>query len=180
MQLSERANPIAQTLTICTGRSSLLQSEQRPGLLRLLRAFLATTLICSPALLSAQQPASGQTPPDAPSATRQEAAKRKPPSGFAALNEKSLFFPNIVTTEGPLSAGDKFKLFAANSASIGTILGSALSAGIAQAEDSPRGYGQGAEGYGKRFGASMARTASNQFFSTFMLASMLRQDPRFY
>ena len=67
-----------------------------------------------------------------------------------------------------------------NSASLSTLVASAFSAGIGQAEDYPHGYGQGAEGYGKRFGASMARTASNEFFGTFMLASMLGQDPRFF
>jgi len=99
---------------------------------------------------------------------------------ISTINRKSLFFPDIATSEDRLSTGDKFKLFVDNSASVSTLVGSALSAGIGQAENSPRGYGQGAEGYGKRFGASMARTASNEFFGTFVLASMLHQDPRFF
>jgi hypothetical protein len=143
----------------------------------LLRTTLmqAAIVAVTAAALCAQQPVPSSPPPDAPSATR------KPPQGtFATLNRKSLFFPDIATNEGRLTTGDKFKLFVDNSASLSTLAGSALAAGIGQAENSPEGYGQGAEGYGKRFGASMARTASSEFFGTFVLASMLRQDPRFY
>ncbi len=139
-------------------------------------------LVCSAAVLCAQQPAAGQDRPDAPSATRSaQSSPRKPPAGFVTtLNRKSIVFPDIATTEGPLSTGEKFKLFVDNSASLSALAGSAFNAGIGQAEDSPRGYGQGGEGYGKRFGASMARNASSNFFGTFLLASMLRQDPRFF
>jgi hypothetical protein len=98
----------------------------------------------------------------------------------STISRRSIFFPDIATTEGPLSAGEKFKLFAANSTSPGTFAAAAFGAGIGQAEDSPEGYGQGAEGFGKRFGASMARNASSEFFGTFLLASILSEDPRFF
>lgn len=160
-------------------------SETESRLERLVRgghalfAYVAVFL-CSVGALCAQQPASGQDHPDAPSATRSAQTSRKPPSGFEALATKSLFFPNIATTEGPLSVGDKFKLFASNSISPGALVGAAFGAGIGQAENSPRGYGQGGEGYAKRFGSGMARNASSEFFGTFLLASMLREDPRFF
>lgn len=152
-------------------QDSSLRRLWSPRLFRIL-ACCAATVVCSAAALG-QQPAS--SPPDAPSATR------KAPSGsVSTITQRSFFFPNIATNESRLSTGDKFKLFVGNSASIGTLVGSAFSAGIGQAENSPEGYGQGAEGYGKRFGASMARTASSEFFGTFVLASMLHQDPRFF
>ncbi len=153
-------------------------------LCRLFRAiiFSGAMFVCFAAVLCGQQPPSGQDHPDAPSATRSDqSASRKPPAGFfATLNRKSIVFPDIATTEGPLSTGGKFKLFVDNSVSLSSLAGSALTAGIGQAEDYPHGYGQGGEGYGKRFGATMARTASSEFFGTFLLASMLRQDPRFF
>jgi hypothetical protein len=138
--------------------------------------------VCSAAMLHAQQAASSQDQPDAPSATRSaQTTPRKSSIGFfSTLNRKSIVFPDIATTEGPLSTGGKFKLFVDNSASLSSLAGSAVSAGIGQAEDYPEGYGQGGEGYGKRFGAAMARTASSNFFGTFLLASMLHQDPRFF
>ncbi len=96
------------------------------------------------------------------------------------INRKSVFFPDIATTEGPLSAGEKFKLFVNNSTSPTSFIAAAAGAGIAQAEYYPHGYPQGAEGYGERFGASMARNASSEFFGTFILSSILREDPRFF
>src|SRR6266850_6014109 len=139
----------------------------------------AAMLACSVGMLCAQQPASGQDHPDAPSATRN--AARKPPAGFVStIRRRSIVFPDIATTEGPLSVGEKFKLFVDNSASPGTFVAAAFGAGIGQAENSPSGYGQGAEGFGKRFGASMARNASSEFFGTFVLASILSEDPRFF
>jgi hypothetical protein len=185
-------------LSQCTTRqvqkpriSSKRQCEPTPEfsispvrLRRLFRAiiFSGAMFVCCAAVLCAQQPPSGQDHPDAPSATRSaQSASRKPPAGFfATLNRKSIVFPDIATTEGPLSTGGKFKLFVDNSVSLSSLAGSALTAGIGQAEDYPHGYGQGGEGYGKRFGATMARTASSEFFGTFLLASMLGQDPRFF
>jgi len=144
--------------------------------------FYAATFMGSVALLRAQQPASGQEHPDAPSATRSaQSASRKPPAGFVStIRRRSIVFPDIATTEGPLSTGEKSELFVDNTASPGTLAASAFGAGIGWADDSPRGYGQGAEGFGKRFGASMARNASSEFFGTFLLASILREDPRFF
>jgi hypothetical protein len=147
-----------------------------------LSAFAAAMVVCSVVVLSIAQVASAQDHPDAPSATQRSQTKSRntPVSFVTTLNRKSIVFPDIATTEGPLTTGGKFKLFVDNSASLSSLAGSALSAGIGQAEDYPHGYGQGGEGYGKRFGANMARTASSNFFGTFILASMLHQDPRFF
>jgi hypothetical protein len=143
------------------------------------RALLSAAMVlCFAAAVQAQQPTSTPPTPDAPSTTQ---ARRKPPAGFfSTLNHKSIFFPDIATNEGRLSTGDKFKLFVDNSASLSALVGAAATAGIDQADDTPRGYGQGGEAYAKRFGANMARNASSNFFGTFLLASMLHQDPRFF
>ena len=96
------------------------------------------------------------------------------------LERKSLVFPDLATNKGRLTSLDKFQLAANNSVSLATI-GSALIAGAyGQAIDSPSGYGQGASGYGKRFGSGMARSASDNLFGTFLIASILHEDPRFY
>ena len=89
-------------------------------------------------------------------------------------------FPDIATSTGSLSPGQKFELFVNNSISLSAMFYSAAGAGISQGTDTPDGYGQGGEGYAKRFGANMARNASNNFFGTFILASVLREDPRFF
>lgn len=137
-------------------------------------------VLCS-VLTAWPQQAPPQAPPDAPSATRNSGtSKGSNPAFIRALAQRSLFFPDIAATPGPLSTGQKFQLFVNDSISPSVLAESALSSAITQATNSPEGWGQGWDAYGKRFGASMARRASSEFFGTFMLASMLGQDPRFF
>jgi Carboxypeptidase regulatory-like domain len=56
----------------------------------------------------------------------------------------------------------------------------AASAGIEQATDSFHGYGQGADGYAKRYGASYADFAIGTFIGGAVLPSVLKQDPRYF
>lgn len=53
-------------------------------------------------------------------------------------------------------------------------------AGIQQATDSFSGYGQGAQGFGKRYGASYADLVTGTFIGSAILPSMLKQDPRYF
>lgn len=76
--------------------------------------------------------------------------------------------------------GQKFQLFVDNSISLHTLTWAAMGSAVNQAENSPTGFGQGWDAYAKRFGASMGRQASSNFFGDFLLASALHQDPRFY
>jgi hypothetical protein len=131
--------------------------------------------------------------PDAPSQTEQAspAQQQEKPSRGAnpirgsvevvrLLQRKSLVFPDLATSQGPLTSYQKFKLAANNSIALSTIANAAVAAAYGQAVDRPSGYRQGAEGYGKRFGADMAYNASENIFGTFLLASVFHQDPRFY
>jgi hypothetical protein len=54
------------------------------------------------------------------------------------------------------------------------------SAGLQQADDVFNGYGQGAQGYGKRFGANYADLVSGTFIGAAILPSLLKQDPRYF
>jgi hypothetical protein len=80
----------------------------------------------------------------------------------------------------PLTSKQKFELSADESIAPSRLVSSALGAGIGQATDSLPGYGEGMGGYGKRFGSSMASAASDHFFETFLLASLLHRDPRYF
>ncbi len=42
------------------------------------------------------------------------------------------------------------------------------------------GYGGGMEGYGKRFGATLANTEARGFFNVFLFPTLLHQDPRYF
>ena len=155
--------------------------------------FPGWALLTLAALLSmagnaaAQQPAGAgagsQSLPDSPQPKQQPAAAA-PEQGTGKLvgymTKRSLFFPDIATSPHPLSTGGKFELFVNESISPETVLVSSISAGFEQWRDTPPGYGLGAEGYGKRFGSYMADNASSSFFGTFLGASLLHQDPRFF
>ena len=56
----------------------------------------------------------------------------------------------------------------------------AVGAGMSQALDLSAGYGQGAEGYGKRVGASYAGQADSLLWGNAILPSLLHQDPRYF
>jgi hypothetical protein len=153
--------------------------------LPLLWIFLRLALFggCAAVSLMGQEP---QPPPTGPGTTPSAQTgpsvprKRTPVGLFVMLDRKSIVFPDIVADSARLSTGQKFKLFVDNSISLHTLAESSLGAAISQAADSPHGYGQGADGYAKRFGSSMASGASSNFFGAFLLASAFHQDPRFF
>ena len=53
-------------------------------------------------------------------------------------------------------------------------------AGIQQATNSFSGYGQGAQGYGKRLGAAYADSVTGTFIGGAILPSLFKQDPRYF
>jgi len=144
---------------------------------------LIAVLVTMVATAAAQQ---GPKPPDLPNApvARQESTPPKRQNHFnttiEVLERRSIFFPDIATSKGALSNKQKFELFADESVAPSRFLGSAAGAGISQARNSLNGYGQGAGGYGKRFGSSMATAAANNFFGTFVISSLLHRDPRYF
>jgi hypothetical protein len=137
---------------------------------------------------SAQQPAGAgsgshqQTLPNSPQPQTQDQNGNEGMTSKVVgyMTNRSFFFPDIATTAGPLNTGEKFKLFVNESISPASFVISGVSAGFGQARNSPSADGGGAEGFGRRFGSSMARGASNSFFGTFLAASVLHQDPRFF
>ena len=136
-------------------------------------------------LLAAQAVAAQQQPKDLPEApaAKQEADHKHDSSlqaTFVVLGRRSVFFPDLAASPGPLSSKQKLELFAGKSLAPSRFLSSALSSGVSQARNSLPDYGQGMAGYGKRFGSSMASGASTEFFTTFLFASLFRRDPRYF
>jgi hypothetical protein len=141
-------------------------------------------LLCNLAMAQQSQP---EPVPDAPAPSQQTKVTSQPfnpiQSGvgvFKLLQKKSLVFPDLATREKALSSLEKFELAANNSVALSTIGGALLGSAYNQAIDSPSGYGQGGDGYAKRFGSDMARAASQNLFGNFLLASAFHQDPRFF
>ena len=80
----------------------------------------------------------------------------------------------------PLTPGQKFGVFGRRTVDPYFVVGAAAGAGISQAANTNPGYGQGGEGYGKRFGAAVADEASSNFFGAFLYPTIFRQDPRYF
>jgi hypothetical protein len=121
----------------------------------------------------------GQTAPvaqQAPPATGQ-IAEQEHPRLFWILPAYSVADAKSVR---PLTARGKLRLFVKDKTDPFTIGWLAFEAGLAQANNDFPEYGQGAAGYGKRFGAGLADEAAAGFFGTFLFPSLLHQDPRYY
>ena len=125
------------------------------------------------------QISSGQKPGDANSS---------PATNQGGLPSKDRLFytlPNFLTVENsaqtpPLTAGQKFKITLRSSFDYVQYPWYAALAGISQAENSEAGYGQGAEGYAKRFGQEFADGTIENFMVNAVVPSLLHTDPRYY
>lgn len=115
-------------------------------------------------------------------------AEQDPPVKSPKLEEEHprLFwiFPTYTVADSksasPLTARGKWQLFVKDKTDPFTFGWVAFEAGLAQANNDLSGYGQGAAGYGKRFGAGLADETAGGFFGTFLFPSVLHQDPRYY
>ena len=79
-----------------------------------------------------------------------------------------------------LEVKDKFRLFVRDTFEPISFLSAAFDAGLDQAGGRDPSFGQGASGYGKRFGTSYAGQATWRFFTDFAYPSLFSEDPRYY
>ena len=90
------------------------------------------------------------------------------------------FYASYVPDAAPLVPRQKFQLAWKSVTDPITIVGAGFLAGIYQAGDVYPGYGQGAEGYAKRFGATYGDVFIGTFIDSALLPSLLKQDPRYF
>jgi len=94
------------------------------------------------------------------------------------------FIPNFYVSYDPdavsLTSKQKFELAWKTSVDPVTFGLVGAIAGVQQALNSFSGYGQGAEGYGKRYGANYADTVAGTFIGGAIFPSLLKQDPRYF
>ncbi len=169
-------------------------------------SFLAALAGLASGLAWAQAPpASPQQPPAAPAPLQREAAMNAAascvqPAPMVRLEDYDGPLKKVVGTFArplerkavhpphykpglrlcTLKLKDKFALFVQDSIDPVTFLATGFNAGLDQAQDSDRSYGQGAQGYAKRFGAEFAGQASSRFFKDFAYPSIFSEDPRYY
>lgn len=80
----------------------------------------------------------------------------------------------------PLSPGQKFQLFFKSATDPWPFLLAGVVAGIGQANNTYPEWGQGAQGYAKRFGASYSDAFIGNFFGNAVLPVVLHEDPRYF
>jgi hypothetical protein len=80
----------------------------------------------------------------------------------------------------PLSTAQKYQLFFKSASDPWPFLLAGFGAGIDQAQDSFPEYGQGMQGYAKRFGAAYTDYFTGNLLGNAVLASIMKEDPRYF
>jgi hypothetical protein len=102
---------------------------------------------------------------------------------FARPLERKTVHPRHYKPEAKLCTlklKDKFILFVQDSVDPVNFLSTAFDAGLDQAQDNDPSYGQGAAGYGRRYGANFGGGVSSRFFKDFAYPWIFSEDPRYY
>jgi len=132
--------------------------------------------------------------PVGPSVTNQRTDQVKDGNGKTAgpnqtpgTSKDRLFFalPNFLTLEDagsvpPLTTAEKYKVLTRSSFDYVKFFWYGALAGIGQAANNQSGYGQGAAGYGKRYGAAFADGTIEDYMTGAILPSLFHQDPRYF
>jgi hypothetical protein len=162
--------------------------------------LIALAVLVSPVMGQQPQPQPPPPPPPDSQAAKPPAAqddKDKDKSGATVGKSKleketgtvndRIFevLPNYGTVENakelpPLSSGQKFRLATAGVFDWAAFPFNGALAGIAQAKNDPKEWGQGWGAYGKRYGASFADNSIGTYMTTAVFPSLLHEDPRYY
>ncbi len=90
------------------------------------------------------------------------------------------FYVNYDKDPAPLTARQKYSLAWKSEIDPVTLILNGAFAGVEQANNTLAGYGQGAQGYAKRFGANYADTVVSTELGGAILPSLFKQDPRYF
>jgi hypothetical protein len=90
------------------------------------------------------------------------------------------FFVSYARDAAPLTAAQKFQLGWKTIVDPVGFIGTAISAGIQQARNNDPQFGQGVEGYAKRYGAQYANHVSHVIIGHVIIQSIFHQDPRYF
>ena len=90
------------------------------------------------------------------------------------------YYVTYVANAAPLNTRQKFQLAWKSTVDPFTFGFTAAIAGIEQAQDRFSGYGQGAQGYAKRYGATYADLVTSTYIGGAILPALLKQDPRYF
>ena len=150
------------------------------------RTLLLLLIVASWSSIAAQQPPAAENRPapvqdkdsQLPNAPEEQIQKRE--QSQRVLGIMPMFSVTSRQDAPPLTSGEKFHLMAKQVTDPFTFAAAGLQAGLGQATNEFSGYGQGAAGYAKRYGATFADQASSQFFANFFYPVLTKEDPRYF
>jgi len=204
----DRGNQAASSKRLWVQRSA--EALRFPSALRVLRGVAFSITLMLPADGWAQGTASSANLvfPDAPDAQQSEGAppqattsstgsapplqtSAKPTETTADMLKKEEHqrilgvVPNFNTVDSAdgmakLSPRQKFHLAYKSTVDPFVFVADAFVAGLSQARNSNPGFGQGAQGYFKRFGASYLDTADGTLWGNAILPVLFKEDPRYF
>jgi Carboxypeptidase regulatory-like domain len=90
------------------------------------------------------------------------------------------FYSSYIWNAAPLNPKQKFGLAFHSITDPVEFVGTGIIAGAEQANNTFPGYGQGAEGYAKRYGAAYTDDVLARVIGSAILPSLFRQDPRYF
>lgn len=90
------------------------------------------------------------------------------------------FYVSYIPDAAPLTSKQKLSLSVHDAFDWTSFAAISAGAGAEQATNAFKGYGQGAAGYGKRWGALFVDARSNELLSHYVFASLFHQDPRYF
>lgn len=90
------------------------------------------------------------------------------------------YYSSYIWDAAPMTPKLKFKLGLRATTDPVSFLAAAVLAGVEQKHNTFPGYGQGSEGYAKRFGAAYADAFIGKMVSRAILPAVLHQDPRYF
>jgi hypothetical protein len=147
----------------------------------------ATELPDAPMMVSGQTASQDTAPAANPSPTMTPEEQRRKAQEQLEQEEHQRVWAVVATFNTtanreavPLSPGQKYQLFFKSASDPWPFLLASVLAGIGQAENSLPAYGQGVQGYGKRFGAEYGDYFIGNFLGNAVLASLWHEDPRYY
>jgi len=92
----------------------------------------------------------------------------------------SNFNASYIQNAAPLTASQKFSLAFRSAIDPYAFLLAGVDAGISQATNAFPGYGQGAQGYAKRYGASYVDSFDGTILGNALFPALFHEDPRYF
>jgi hypothetical protein len=141
-----------------------------------LKTYLCLCVLALPLLLTAQEPAPGKPQPGTPADSSDQANTPKRIFGI---------MPNYKTVEKmdtyrPISTREKFHIASEDSFDWPQFAMAGAVAGLNQLSGQSPEWGQGVQGFAKRYGAAVADQTISNFLTEAILPSALHHDPRYF